>query len=180
MTTLFRVTRNVGILLTGMPGDARSLVQKARKAASDFRFENGYEIPVDYLARLLADQAQVYTQHAYMRPLGLMSTLIGVDDERGPQVFRVDPAGYTVGYRAVASGPKEQEAFNYLEKLYKPKPEFDREQTLREAIKALQHVLAEDLRPDDLEVGVVDQDAGYRPLSKDDIAAHLLAIAEQD
>jgi Proteasome subunit len=54
---------------------------------------------VDFLARVLADQAQVYTQHAYMRPLGVISTLVGIDEERGPQLFKVDPAGYFVGYK---------------------------------------------------------------------------------
>lgn len=38
-------------------------------------------------------------QHAYMRPLGVVSMLIGIDEERGPQLFKVDPAGYFVGYK---------------------------------------------------------------------------------
>ncbi len=42
--------------------DARSLVQTARQEAAQFRFTYGYEMPVDYLARVLADKAQVYTQ----------------------------------------------------------------------------------------------------------------------
>lgn len=43
-------------------GDARSLVQKARAEAAEFRFKYGYEMPVHHLARVLADQSQVYTQ----------------------------------------------------------------------------------------------------------------------
>ena len=43
-------------------GDARSLVQKSRAEAAEFRFKYGYEMPVHYLSRVLADQAQVYTQ----------------------------------------------------------------------------------------------------------------------
>ncbi len=42
--------------------DAKSLVQKARSEAAEFRFKFGYDMPVDYLAKVLADQAQVYTQ----------------------------------------------------------------------------------------------------------------------
>ena len=42
--------------------DARSIVQKARSEAAEFRFKYGYEMPVDFLAKVLADQAQVYTQ----------------------------------------------------------------------------------------------------------------------
>lgn len=42
--------------------DARSMVQQARQQAAEFRFKFGYEMPVDYLARTMADKAQVYTQ----------------------------------------------------------------------------------------------------------------------
>lgn len=37
-------------------------MQQARHQAAEFRFTYGYEIPVDYLAKVLADKAQVYTQ----------------------------------------------------------------------------------------------------------------------
>ncbi len=37
-------------------------MQKARSEAAEFRFKYGYEMPVHFLARVLADQAQVYTQ----------------------------------------------------------------------------------------------------------------------
>lgn len=38
-------------------------------------------------------------QHAYMRPLAVIPILIGIDEERGPQLYKVDPAGYYVGYK---------------------------------------------------------------------------------
>lgn len=41
-------------------------------------------------------------QAAYMRPLGVMPMLFGIDEERGPQLFKVDPAGYFVGYKVRA------------------------------------------------------------------------------
>jgi len=45
--------------------------------------------------------------------------LIGIDPEFGPQCFRLDPAGYFVGYHATAAGQKQQEAMNQLEKKWK-------------------------------------------------------------
>ena len=46
----------------------------------------------------------MYTQHAYMRPLGVCAILCAIDEERGPQLFKTDPAGYFVGYKATAAG----------------------------------------------------------------------------
>lgn len=45
--------------------------------------------------------------------------LIGIDDELGPQCFKLDPAGYFVGFHATAAGQKQQEAINHLEKKWK-------------------------------------------------------------
>jgi 20S proteasome subunit alpha 1 len=62
----------------------------------------------------MANINQVYTQRAGMRPLGIAMILVGIDEERGPQTFMVDPAGYFVGYKAVASGQKQTEATNFV------------------------------------------------------------------
>lgn len=45
--------------------------------------------------------------------------LIGIDFELGPQIFKLDPAGYFVGFHATAAGQKQQEAMNHLEKKWK-------------------------------------------------------------
>lgn len=45
--------------------------------------------------------------------------LIGIDPEFGPQIFKLDPAGYFVGFHATAAGQKQQEAMNHLEKKWK-------------------------------------------------------------
>lgn len=64
---LFKLTENVGCVMTGMLPDAKNLVQKTRQTAGQFEFDNGYPIPVHYLARKVADEAQIYTQAAYKR-----------------------------------------------------------------------------------------------------------------
>jgi 20S proteasome subunit alpha 1 len=37
----------------------------------DFKYNYAYDVPPAYLAERMADQNQVYTQHAYMRPMGV-------------------------------------------------------------------------------------------------------------
>lgn len=182
VTRCFRITKEIGLLATGLPADARSVVQQARQAAADFRFTYGYEVPVDTLARTLADKAQVYTQHAYMRPLGVISLLFAVDEERGPSLFKVDPAGYTVGHRAAAVGAKETEALNLLEKRLKGAPAegLPYADAATAAIAALQTVLSEELKASDMEVAVVQPGVGFRLLVAEEVDALLTAISERD
>ena len=49
--------------------------------------------------------------------------LIGLDQEFGPspQCFKLDPAGYFIGFHAtaLAAGQKQQEAMNHLKKKWK-------------------------------------------------------------
>jgi len=115
VTHLFKVTETIGCVATGLVADAKSSIIRARHEAAEFNYQNGYDIPVDYMAQRVADVAQVYTQHAFMRALGIITIFIGMD-EKGPQLFRCDPAGHYLGYKACSAGAKEQEANNFLEK----------------------------------------------------------------
>ena len=118
---IYQISPGIGAVLTGQSPDAQAAVTRARSEAAEFRYKNGYEMPCDALAKRLANINQLYTQKAYMRPLGVSITLISVDDEFGPQLYKCDPAGYYVGYKATATGPKQQEALNHLEKKLKKK-----------------------------------------------------------
>merc|ERR1711957_1000744 len=110
------VTKKIGCLATGLPADCRAQVQRLRYEAADYEFKYGYPIPVHVLARRIADVTQVNSQSASMRPLAVVCLLVGVDDEKGPQVYKVDCAGHFLPFIAAASGAKEQEAVNFLEK----------------------------------------------------------------
>ncbi|CAL9121525.1 unnamed protein product [Musa acuminata var. zebrina] len=181
VTHLFPITKYVGLLATGMTADARSLVQQARNEAAEFRFKWGYEMPVDVLAKWYADKSQIYTQHAYMRPLGVVAMVLGIDEEKGPQLFKCDPAGHFFGHKATSAGLKEQEAINFLEKKMKIDPAFSYEETVQTAISALQSVLQEDFKATEIEVGVVrNDDPAFRVLSTEEIDEHLTAISERD
>lgn len=183
---LFRITPLIGMVATGLIADARAQALRARAEATEFRYKYGYEMPVESLAKRMANLSQLYTQRAYMRPLGVALTFCQVDTEedgegRGPEIFKCDPAGYFQGVSACATGPKQQEATTYLEKKFK-KTKFvkgDWQATVEFAITALSLVLGTEFQKNDIEVGVATKD-GFRILSADEIDDRLVAIAEQD
>ena len=99
--------------------DARHQVTRARMQAGEWRYKYGYEIPADMLSKRMATINQVNTQEPSMRPLGVSMLMIGYDDERGPLLYKSDPAGYYMGYIATSAGAKHQEVLNHLEKKLK-------------------------------------------------------------
>lgn len=128
---------------------------------------------------------------AYMRPLGIAITLISVDSEYGPQLYKCDPAGYYVGYKATASGPKQQEALNFLEKKLKNKDYAPGswEDVVELGITTLSNVLSVDFKKNELEIGIVGgpradgregTDPEFRTLTEDEIDERLAAISEKD
>jgi 20S proteasome subunit alpha 1 len=197
--------------MTGSIADARAFVQRAIGEAAEFRYKFGYEMPCDALAKRIANISQVYTQRvsaitlssvlvaltytdrpkAYMRPYGVATTLISLDSEYGPQLYKCDPAGYYTGYKATASGPKQQEAFNHLEKKLKNKDSADGtwEDVVELGITTLSTVLSVDFKKGELEIAVVGgprtdgkegTDPGFRILAEEEIDERLQAIAEKD
>jgi len=204
---IYQISPGVGMLTTGFPADARSIAQKARQEAAEFRFKFGYEMPCDVLAKWLADNNQVYTQHAYMRVMAVETILIGMNDDdeidQHPMLYKVDPAGYYAGYHASSCGTKEIECTNWLEKKMKQylpggtggagasssggKKTLTLEQAIRMGISALQSVLSEDFKASQIEVGIISSTSTtdgtsptFRKLTEEEIDEHLVAISERD
>lgn len=192
VTHMFRITKSIGVVMTGMLPDAKATVQRARHEAAQFEYENGFPIPVAHLAQRMADVSQLYTQHAFMRALGVVSIFAGVDSAGSkPQLYKVDPAGHFLGYKACSAGAKEQEAANQLEKRLKALDTGaaagaavatpSHAQALEVAISALQECVGSDLKPTDIEVAVVTADTGlFRTLTEAEIDVILTAISDRD
>lgn len=185
VTSLFNITPRIGCALTGMMQDGKALVMRARQIASKFEAEFGYEIPVHFLSQKVANIAQVYTQHAYMRPYGVTAFFSAIDDEKGPQLYKVQPTGTYLGYKACSAGTKEDDANNGLEKIVKSYAnkvtQANEKRTIEDAINCLQTVLGIDFKMNDCEVGVVaNNKTEFRRLTPEEIDTHLNNIAERD
>ena len=104
---------------------------------------------------------------------------IGYDEEKGSQVFKVDPAGHYLPYKATATGKYEPEAMNFLEKRVNELSELDENATIEMAIMAMQHVLSTDFKSNEIEVGVITQGKKYRVLTEHQVEERLTSISEK-
>jgi len=187
VTHVFNITKSIGCVITGRIADGKALLYRARQEAADFWYNSGYDIPPSVLAKRMADIAQLTTQYVGSRPMGVAMIFIGMELEDDgtsvPKVFKVDPAGSYLGWFGTASGQKETEAINFLEKKQRGNKmdNLSLDDTIMLAISALQSVLACDFKSPELEVGIVTEDnPTFRLLKEADIDKYLTAIAEKD
>jgi 20S proteasome subunit alpha 1 len=172
--------------MTGPLPDCRSQVVRARQEAADFEYKYGYAMPVAHLAKRMADLAQASTQYAGRRCMAVVMILCATEDEGGPQLFRVDLAGSYFGMTACAAGVKEMEANSLFEKRLKelgPAAGVSADQAAQLALEVLMTCLGSDIKPADVEVGIVgggDGLAGFRVLSDAQVEAHLAGVSERD
>lgn len=182
ITYIFQITPKIGACCNGSIADSRAQVFRARQELADFRYKYGYEMPCDLLAKRMANLSQIYTQRAYMRPLGVAMTYISFDDEFGPSLFKCDPAGYYQSTKLTSTGPKQQQVLTSLEKAYKKNNKLvkgDWVKVVEFGIIQLSNVLSTEFRKNDIEIGVATKD-GFRVLTTDEIDERLVSIAEQD
>ena len=127
--------------------------------------------------------------------------LIGIDPFLGPQIFKLDPAGYYVGFHAAAAGQKQQEAMNYLEKKWKRLEGgnggedaaaagrgLSRDQVIEMAIEALSTVHSTDYKAGEVEIAIVSTSeqeeerhrGKWRVFGEAEVERHLLAYGEKD
>jgi len=180
VTHIYKVTEKIGVLMTGLTADERAQVTRLRYEANEFKFNYGYDMPVHVLAKRIADLCQVYTQQASLRALATICILAAIDDEKGPQLFKVDPAGHYWPYKATAAGTKEAEASNWLEKKVDELAGYDTAKTIQCGIMCLQSVLSADFKGAEIEVAVLVGKDRFRKLNDAEIDDHLTAINESD
>ena len=93
VTNIFNISDGVGAVMVGNMNDARLIVTWLRNQAQEFKYKFFYEPPTSVLASKLGAFLQRYSQQAGLRPFCVMTTLVGCDEEFGPQLFKIDPSG---------------------------------------------------------------------------------------
>jgi 20S proteasome subunit alpha 1 len=180
VTHMFRITDHVGSCLVGLLTDVLYICRRLRYEAAIFERKNGFEIPVCILASRLSEIHQLESQYSGIRPTAVSALLFGYEASNEDfALYRVEPSGFSSGYRAVACGVKEVEAMSALEKKIQV---FESERETSEfVISTLQTVVGVDFEKSEVEVAVITRsNPTYRLMNGDEIDEILKAVAEKD
>jgi len=143
---------NIGTVYAGMGPDSRVLLKSGRKKAEQYFRMYHDPIPVNGIVKEQASLMQEFTQSGGVRPFGV-SLLIAGYDEKGPQLYQVDPSGSYWGWKASAIGKNMVNAKTFLEKRYHDDIELD--DAIHTAILTLKEGFEGQMTETNIEIGVI-------------------------
>merc|ERR1712070_152421 len=156
------LTKNIGVVYSGLAPDFRVLVKKGRKKAQEYYKVYKEDIPVSQLVRELASVMQEFTQSGGVRPFGV-SLLVAGYDAKGPQLYQVDPSGAYWAWKASAIGKNYLNAQTFLEKRFND--EMELEDAVHTAIVTLKEGFDVGIDENNIEIGIVKEDGKFIRLS---------------
>lgn len=176
---VFRIDDHVGMVISGLTSDGRSLCKYMRSEALHHKFVFESPIVVERLVADVADKHQRATHSYVRRPYGVGLLVAGYSAGSGPHLYQTAPDGNYYEWHAMAIGARSQSAKTYLEKHYKAHKALSRDELIREAVRAL-HTCTEtdkDLTTENTVIGVVGADEAFHLLEGDEVAPFLVGLA---
>ncbi|MFW9865739.1 MAG: archaeal proteasome endopeptidase complex subunit alpha [Candidatus Thorarchaeota archaeon] len=115
---IFQIDEHIGVAISGLHADSRTLINYARVQAQSFRLTYDEPVRLNMLAKTIADLKQMYSQYGGIRPFGCALFFIGID-AGGPQIYTTSPSGIYRSFKAYALGNGEAIAREKLAENYK-------------------------------------------------------------
>jgi len=177
---IFKVDRHIGVASSGLVGDARMLVARARAVAANNRVVYAENIEINVLVKDLSDIMQAYTQNGGVRPFGAAFLMGGVDPDGTVRLYETDPSGAVVQYKATAIGVGRAAALEFLENEYTPT--LDEAAAIKLGLKALYRqtdagasAATTPTGEPAVDIAVVTVKDGFRLLPQDEVKPHVTA-----
>ncbi|MDD1667676.1 MAG: archaeal proteasome endopeptidase complex subunit alpha [Methanomicrobiales archaeon] len=165
---IFRIDEHIGVASSGLVGDARALVDRARIECQINRVSYNEAIDVETLAKKLCDHMQTYTMFGGARPYGTALLIAGISDGTA-RLFETDPSGTLLEYKATGIGTGRPAVMKVFEEEYNP------EASCRDAIllglKALHAATEGKFDVNTVEMGIVEQKTRtFRKMTKEEVS----------
>jgi len=148
-----QIDDHLGAAMSGFLADGRVLVERCRVKCQVYTLTYDESMDVLGIVRELSDIMQLYTQYGGVRPYGVALLLGGVD-EKGPQLFEIDPSSAFYGWKAQAIGRGAPEALKILRKNWKEN--LSEEDAIKLILRALK-VGEKGVKPVEVELAIVNE-----------------------
>lgn len=173
-TSIFQISENVYMNITGLPADIDYVVNRSRILASSLEYRIGCTLTPDVFARALADKFQVQIQRSGKRASAFAAAIFGFE-AGGALLHYTDLSGIEYPCHATAAGEDFNKMIKYLDKHY---VQGDINGMVELAISTLLESIGRDAEFSEIEVGVLTRD-GLNFLSDQQIESVLQEIAEK-
>ncbi|UYV62443.1 PSMA5 [Cordylochernes scorpioides] len=168
---IVEIDSHIGCAVSGLMADSRTMMDRARLEAQNHRFLYNEPMQVESVAQAVSNLAIQFGDSdedggAMSRPFGVAVLFAGVDD-RGPQLYHMDPSGTYVQYNAKAIGSGSEGAQQSLQEGYHKS--LTLAEALKKALTILKQVMEEKLSSTNVEVAFVTPQKGYHLLARSEV-----------
>lgn len=168
---IFKIDDHIGVASSGLVGDARALVDRARVECQINRVSYDEQIEVEALAKKLCDHMQTLTQYGGIRPYGTALLIAGISDGEC-RLFETDPSGTLLEYKATGIGIGRPAAMKLFEEEYNPDAEI--KDAILLGLKALHSATEGKFDVDTVEIGLIEKASPFfRKMTKDEVASYV-------
>ncbi|MFA4849701.1 MAG: archaeal proteasome endopeptidase complex subunit alpha [Methanoregula sp.] len=168
---IFKIDEHIGVASSGLVGDARALVDRARVECQINRVSYDEPIEVEALSKKLCDHMQTLTQYGGIRPYGTALLIAGVSDG-DCRLFETDPSGTLLEYKATGIGIGRPAAMKVFEEEYKP--EIEIKDAILLGLKALHSATEGKFDMDTVEIGVTWRETAlFKKMSREEVAVYV-------
>ncbi len=174
---IWKIDTHIGATAAGMVSDARVLIERAQVRAQQNRVTYDSAIDILTIVKDMCDLKQLCTQSGGLRPFGVSTLVVGVD-ETGPVLFETDPAGIYFRYRAKAIGDVEPEIEEILYSEYHD--DMTIEEGFKLAVSALSKVLGKELGAERLDAAYIkSEDKEFKRLTSNQVEKMLKTVRKK-
>jgi proteasome alpha subunit len=166
---IFKIDEHIGVASSGLVGDARALVDRARIECQINRVSYNEAIDVETLAKKLCDHMQTYTMFGGARPYGTALLIAGISDGT-TRLFETDPSGTLLEYKATGIGTGRPAVMKVFEEEYNP--DAGSRDAILLGLKALHAATEGKFDVNTVEIGIVEaKTRTFRKMTKEEVAS---------
>ena len=152
---IFQIDEHIGVAISGLHADSRTLINYARVQAQSFRLTYDEPVRLNMLAKSIADLKQMYSQYGGIRPFGCALFFIAID-AGGPQIYTTSPSGIYRSFKAYALGSGEATAREKLTEGFKDGMSF--EEIVLLALNTLKESIDEEATKENIRLAYIKDD----------------------